>query len=42
MSLYTERHGMRNTIEKTYTISINAYSLLYDCCARYFEVYPML
>ena len=37
MSLYTERHGMRNTIEKTYTISINAYSLLYDCCARYFE-----
>lgn len=37
MSLYTERHGMRSPIEKTYTISIKSYSLLYDCCERYFE-----
>ena len=37
MSLYTERHNMRTPIAKTYTISIKAYSLLYDCCSRYFE-----
>ena len=35
MSLYTERHGMRTPIEKTYTISIIAYSLLFDCCLKY-------
>lgn len=37
MSLYTERHGMRTPIEKTYMISIRAYSLLFDCCARYYD-----
>ena len=37
MSLYTERHNMRSPIAKTYKISIKAYSLLYDCCSRYFE-----
>jgi len=37
MSLYTERHNMRTSITKTYKISIKAYSLLYDCCSRYFE-----
>lgn len=37
MSLYTERHGMRAPIEKTYVISIKAYSLLFDCCARYWD-----
>ncbi len=37
MSLYTERHGMRSPIEKTYTISIKAYSLLFDTCVKYFE-----
>lgn len=37
MSLYTERHNMRSPITKTYKISIKAYSLLYDCCSRYFE-----
>lgn len=37
MSLYTERHNMRTPIAKTYKISIKAYSLLYDCCSRYFE-----
>ncbi len=37
MALYTERHGMRTPIEKTYSISIKSYSLLYDCCAKYYE-----
>lgn len=37
MSLYTERHNMRTPVQKTYTISVRAYSLLYDCCSRYFE-----
>ena len=37
MGLYTERHGMRASIKKTDSISIKAYSLLYDCCTRYFE-----
>lgn len=37
MSLYTERHGMRTPMEKTYTISVKAYSVIFDCCERYFE-----
>lgn len=37
MSLYTERHGTRCSINKTYTISITMYALLFDCCSRYFE-----
>ena len=37
MSLYTERHGMRTPIERTYLISIKTYSRLFDCCSRYFE-----
>ncbi|OUN08617.1 hypothetical protein B5G43_00540 [Flavonifractor sp. An92] len=37
MSLYTERHGMRTPIERTYSISIKTYSRLFDCCSRYFE-----
>lgn len=37
MALYTERHGMRAPIEKTYSISLKSYSLLYDCCAKYYE-----
>lgn len=37
MSLYTERHNMRLPISKTSNISIAAYSLLYDCCTRYFD-----
>ncbi len=37
MSLYTERHGMRSPIETTYDISLKAYSLLYDCCEKYYE-----
>lgn len=37
MGYYTERHGMRTPIERTYTISIDMYTLLYDCCERYFN-----
>lgn len=37
MSLYTERHGMRNPIEKTYIISIDHYALLFDICDQYKE-----
>lgn len=35
MDLYSARHGFRTEREKTYDISIEAYSLLYECCQRY-------
>ena len=35
MQYYTERHGMRIARTKTYDISIDAYSLLFDCCDEY-------
>ena len=35
MELYTERHGIRKPIEKTYTINTDMYSLLLDCCLKY-------
>ena len=35
MKLYTERHGIRAPKEKTYSISRDMYSLLFDCCQRY-------
>lgn len=37
MSYYTERHGLRKPIDHTYIISIEMYSLLFDCCARFFD-----
>lgn len=37
MSYYTERHGMRTPVEKTYDITMDMYSLLFDCCARFFD-----
>ena len=37
MSYYTERHGLRNPISKTYTISILMYSLLLSCCEKYYN-----
>lgn len=37
MSYYTERHGMRKPISKTYTISPEVYSLLLKCCERYYN-----
>lgn len=33
--LYTERHGIRAPINKTYCISIEMYNLLFDCCQKY-------
>lgn len=33
--LYTERHGIRAPIEKTYSISVEMYSLLFECCNKY-------
>lgn len=35
MKLYTERHGKRAPIEKTYSINKDMYSLLLDCCKKY-------
>lgn len=37
MSYYTERHGMRKPISKTYTILPEVYSLLLKCCERYYN-----
>ncbi len=35
MAYYTERHGMRKPIEKTYSITPEKYSLLLKCCEKY-------
>lgn len=35
MKLYTERHGIRAPLEKTYSVNRDMYSLLYDCCMKY-------
>jgi len=35
MKLYTERRGIRAPQEKTYSINIDMYSLLLECCKRY-------
>ena len=35
MSYYTERHGKRSPIEKTYKITPDRYALLLDCCKTY-------
>lgn len=35
MKLYSERHGIRAPLEKTYNINRDMYSLLLDCCKRY-------
>ena len=37
MSYYTERHGMRNPINKTYIITDQMYSLLLSCCEKYYN-----
>jgi len=37
MSLYTERHGMRLPIEKTSIITPEMYSMLFDCCRKYYD-----
>ena len=35
MKLYTERHGIRAPLKKTYSINRDMYSLLLDCSKRY-------
>lgn len=37
VSYYTERHGMRVPVEQTETISLEMYTLLFDCCTKYFD-----
>ena len=37
MSYYTERHGLRKSVEQTYDIDIDKYGLLLGCCEQYFE-----
>lgn len=37
MSYYTERHGLRTPLERTETITYEMYSVIYDCCERYFD-----
>ena len=37
MGLYTERHGMRAPIAKTSTITVEMYSMLLDCCEKYYD-----
>lgn len=35
MSYFTERHGLRKPIEHTYNISLEMYSLLFQCCQKH-------
>jgi hypothetical protein len=37
MSYYTERHGLRAPIEKTYDVTVAMYSLIIDCCEKYYK-----
>lgn len=37
MSYYTERHGLRAPIEKTYDITVAMYALIIDCCEKYYK-----
>lgn len=37
MSYYTQRHGLRQPVEKTYDITYEMYAMLFDCCEKYFE-----
>ena len=37
MAYYTERHGMRKPVTKTYDISVEVYALLLHCCEKYYN-----
>lgn len=37
MSYYTERHGMRAPVEKTYDIDPDKYGVLMQCCEEYYD-----
>lgn len=37
MRYFTERHGMRTSIERTSIITVERYALLFDCCSNYYN-----
>ena len=37
MSYYTQRHGMRKSVSRTYTITPPMYELLFKCCEKYYN-----
>ena len=37
MAYYTERHGMRRPVAKTYDITVEKYALLFQCCEKYYN-----
>ena len=37
MAYYTERHGMRRPVAKTYDITVEKYALLFQCCEKYYD-----
>ena len=37
MAYYTERHGMRRPVAKTYDITVEKYALLFRCCEKYYD-----
>lgn len=37
MEYYTERHGMRRPVTKTYNITVEKYALLFKCCKQYYN-----
>ena len=37
MQYYTERNNIRETVNKTYNISIHVYGNIYECCKKYFN-----
>jgi hypothetical protein len=37
VALYTERHGMRQSIERTEIINPAVYNLLLECCQQYYK-----
>ena len=37
MSYYTERHGLRTPIKPTYTVIVEMYYLLFNCCQKYYN-----
>jgi len=37
MSFYTERHGMRKSIDHSFMITYDVYGMLFDCCKKYYD-----
>lgn len=37
MSYFTERHGLRAPVERTEKMTLEMYSVIYDCCEKYYE-----